>query len=215
MTTALQQRFPKAWNLFQMLVSPRLDEAFQHAEEKWEENIKRLEGHKVSYLLMGEAAPSPSPKDPMNYFYGNCKGAWCTSVKNALLPGRDKIKEPKEIFDALAELGFVLVDSLPFAIRYTSTMRLGEPYLDLLRGTRHWVEEKLARIPWADDVKVALAFRLNGEALCKAYENKLRISEDRFIDISPEKIVTNASNMGVDARRLREAFAMPIPPKTQ
>jgi hypothetical protein len=89
--TQLAQRFPHQWDLLQSMYpdhhfttgrTQRLDKIFRVAEKRWEQNIQRLTGKKVKYLLIGEAPPWTETGE-VRYFYSTCDGAWVNRVWKA------------------------------------------------------------------------------------------------------------------------------------
>lgn len=109
----------------------RLDHIFIESEHKWEANLKRFGSKRVKYLLIGEAPPW-SPSGEVRYFYNTFSPPLNARVWKTF--HRSPIPEHKEAaLDGLADVGFLLVDSLPFAIKYTSRMRNSPSYKELVK----------------------------------------------------------------------------------
>lgn len=172
---------------------PRLNEIFEFTEQKWNDNVvQRIKNRNVKYLLIAEAAPW-SPSDPPTYFYGQPSSSLHGRVLNALY---DRKNRPPQavVFDKLAEKGFVLIDTLPFAAKYTTNHRTEQAYIKAVRNcVANYFLRKINMLNWADEVKVAFAFFHNGQAILNALENTLPLPDGRTISISNEMIVADGS----------------------
>lgn len=109
----------------------------------------------------------------------------------------------------LAARGFLLADTIPFALRYTSAKRTNRAYLDLVRSSRDYFYSKLfePRLIWAADVRVALAFKLHGLRLIEALQQGLRLG-DRSVFLVQRMIATDSSNY-TSPEQLRRKWELP------
>ena len=190
----------------------RIEEIYEYAETKWDENLQRLADIPVRYLLIAEAPPWCASGTP-RYFYG-IGDSLAHRKKSVLLKALGKAFFPSErpegdaMLDSLASEGFLLVDSLPFAADYKGQRR--KPgYTGLVEACEGYVLSKLEHpaLEWADEVKVALAFRVNGEAVIEAYHHTLTLPNGQDIALDDTLIATNAANYP-DAAKLTKLFCL-------
>lgn len=162
------------------------------AQAKWEENLRRLRGIKVKCSLIGEAPPW-TEVGVVRYFYHNCDGAWVNRVWKAFFDV-PKPADPEEALVQLANKGFLLVDSLPFAVSY-SGRRNKTGYRQLVESCSSFLTEKInnVRIQWADDVKVALAFKVNGRAVIRSFPDGIRFPTGQVVQLTGELICADRS----------------------
>jgi len=183
----------------------RLDRIFKESERKWEANLDRFGSKRVKYLLIGEAPPW-SPSGEVRYFYNTFSPPLNTRIWKTF--HRFPISEHKgTALDGLADLGFLLVDSLPFAIKYTSKMRNSPSYKELVKGC---VPHLLAKVNhrlvrWASEVKVALCFKLNGLAVIEALPKGLPLGNGQTIRLDRGLIAADESGYP-NSERLRTIF---------
>ncbi|MFP5212850.1 MAG: hypothetical protein ACLGPL_05675 [Acidobacteriota bacterium] len=187
----------------------RLDELFRFSEAKWEENLRRLNNVEVKYLLIAEALLWPKSHS-VSYFYDSCDGPWVNRIWKASFDF-PKPADPKHALDLFASKGFLLVDSLPFAENY-SGRRSHEKYRQLVRSCSPFLLEKLSRdtIVWADNVKVALAFKLNGQAIIKSHPAGIRLPTGQVIRLTDELICADGSGY-TNSAKLRSVFGISAP----
>lgn len=180
---------------------PILNETFNYTERKWNENLKRLS--QVKYVLLSEAPPHPENRDDIRYFYGiddnrehikrsiilSC--VWKTFCKN-----KEKPVKGSDILDTLAEHGFLLLDTLPFAMKYTSRIRKTANYKCLVRICKDYLLEKInnRNIDWHDNVQLAIAFKLNGLVIIEAYPNGLIFPNNKVVILNKKMIVIGRNN---------------------
>jgi hypothetical protein len=97
----LIKRFPHQWDLLQSMYPDHhfttgriqlLDEIFTVAEKTWDQNLQRLSGRKVKYLLIAEAPPW-TESGLVKYFYSTCDGAWVNRVWKAFFD----IQKPTDV----------------------------------------------------------------------------------------------------------------------
>ena len=110
-----------------------LERIYSVCEKAWNRNLRRLRGQRIRYLLIAEAAPWTDPLKPPSYFYENLAGNWCKRITRVF--GIEN-NNHEVALNELANRGFVLVDSLPFAAPYTSQLRNKHPYLEIIRACR-------------------------------------------------------------------------------
>jgi hypothetical protein len=219
----LADRFPDSIPVLEHMVGEdvlrnrllRLDHIFQVTELAWERNVQRFDNKEVRYLLIAEAAPWTANGHP-SYFYESLSGNWVVRVLKAFF--KDYRPEPPEtvaefterILSGLADKGFLLVDVLPFALKYTTTIRKGNDYLELLKTCTPYFYEKLndPRFNWAEDTRIALAFSWNGRRIIEAYAGHITLPSARNVPVDETSIATDGSNY-TSPQMLREIWALP------
>jgi hypothetical protein len=188
----------------------RLDEIYRVVESAWEGNLKRYKGKPVRYLLIAEAAPWTENGRP-NYFYEALKGAWVNRILHTFF-SKDRLGTDEEAWSKLADMGFLLIDSLPFARTYTTPFRRGDEYLRLLHVSKDHFYEKLNNpgLILADDLKVALAFIWNGRRVIQAYDGEIELPHGRKIPLNESLIAADRSGY-TSSLLLRDIWGLPKP----
>lgn len=185
----------------------RLNEIFEVSEDKWVENLKRLRNYEVKYLLIGEAHPWTDSGE-VSYFYNKFNGSWSHRIWKTFYD--DKIpKDAGVALRKLAEKQFLLIDSLPFAMPYTSTIRRNKYYSKLLKACSSFLLDKINHpsINWSENVRIALAFWLNGEAVIDAYPNGISLPTGQILDLNRKKISADGSGY-TNPQKLRVIFGL-------
>jgi len=157
-------------------------ERFSSAEDKWELNRKRYnksqgktEGISTScikYLLICEAPPVSG-----EYFYKNPTGNLFTSVWRTFFSDRPICSNPDDAYQCLADIGFLLVDSLPFPVKYSTKDRKALAYQKMINDYLSvWVMKLDSNFTFCDDLKIAFGFKLNAHAILKAAPSGIMLS---------------------------------------
>ena len=118
---------------------------------------------------------------------------------------------PEEALQELADFGFVLVDTIPFALKYEARMRERPAYLDLVRACKPYFLGKLRDLTWSQDVKTAFAFTWNGRRVIEAYERTISLRQNLLIRLGEEMIAVDASGF-TSPTRLRRLFEVSLAP---
>jgi hypothetical protein len=183
----------------------RLNKIFIKCEEKWEENLNRLT--EVKYLLIAEAAPW-SENGPINYFYNTFKGPWCNRIWKAFFD-ETAPNDVNKALKRLAEKQFLLIDSLPFSMKYTSYYRNKPYYSKLVKSCSGYLTEKLdnEKIKRSKNVKLALAFKLNGNAIINAFPNGIDLPNGQTVKLCQSLIATDASNY-TNSNKLKDIWCI-------
>lgn len=188
----------------------RLNDIYKKTEEKWRENLKRLKGFPVKYLLIAETPPWIEQGE-VQYFYNNFEGSWCRSIWRAFSQ-KNKQPSPDECLEMLAKKGFLLIDTLPFAMKYTSAKRKKPTYKELIdKCLKDFFMKKVhdQSIRYAENVKIAFAFKLNAEAVIEALPKKLKLPESQEITIDKFLIASDRSGF-TSSTKLRNIFDLII-----
>jgi len=215
----LEERFPKAIEKIAELFNyertamekklERLNAIYRVTEQKYNENIERLKkiDTQTRYVLFGEAAPW-TPAGDVNYFYHNAAGSWCGRIWNAFFP---KVRRPDTLEEFYVNLGkkqFLLIDTLPFACEYNKGNARNKPaYKELIEACVFYVQSKIndERISWLPDVKIALAFKVNGLAVIEVYRQGLSLRTGQKLNFTPTIIAADDSGF-TSPKNLKKIF---------
>ena len=195
-------KFPECFKILKRLFGDdvvsqkanRLNEIFIKCEKKWQENLDRLKGIEVKYLLIAEAAPWTAEGE-VRYFYNTFDGNWVKRIWYAFYdtPFPDDMECG---LNCLAKKQFLLIDSLPFSMKYSSYYRKKPLYSELVQSCSDYLIEKLnnKKLKWSKSVKLALAFKLNGKAIINAFPDGIDLPNGQTIKLCRSLIATDASN---------------------
>jgi hypothetical protein len=186
---------------------PRLEEIFKSTELAWKRNLTRFKGKPVKYLLIAEAAPWSTTETPV-YFYNELNGSWVSRILKTFFGDHRPISN-EDAWDQLAERGFLLIDNLPFALKYNTKIRKGPYYLHLMQASRAHFFKKIncSDIVWGDVTRIALAFKWNGQRMIDAYK-------DTYPDDQPiltKKMIVADKSGYTNTHLLRELWSLPDP----
>lgn len=188
----------------------RLEKIYTFCESKWDANLDRLSEIEIKYLIIAEAPPWTEGN--IKYFYNIEENkehikhsVLLRSIWKAFFGNQHK----ERILDQLAQKGVLLVDTIPFAIKYTTTKRKKEGYADLVKLSKSYLKEQLnnPKIRWSDNVKVAFAFKLNGEAVINSFPEGIVLPSGQNIFINENMIAADKSGFP-NADKFREIFGL-------
>ncbi len=186
-----------------------MNDIFKITERKWNENLDRFGNTEVQYLLLAEAPPWTECGE-VKYFYNTFDGKWTNSVWKCFFPDKKRPEEgPSDInkgLQRLAHKGFLLIDTLPFAMNY-SNVRGKSLYPELIRCCKGFLTEKISneQINWAADVKLAFAFKLNGRYTIKSFHGRLPIKQGIKLD---ENLIAADESGYTNSKNLRNIFKL-------
>jgi len=161
---------------------------------------------KVKYLLIAEAAPW-TESGVVRYFYNTCDGSWVNRIWRTFFDS----PKPADVGEALsnfANRGFLLIDSLPFAENF-SGRRTRDRYQKLVNSCSSFILEKINndRIEWADDVRVGLAFKINGMAVIESLPEGIRFPTGQWVRLTGKLICADGSGY-TSPTLLRSVFGL-------
>ena len=186
----------------------RLNHIFETSERKWFENLQRLKGNRVKYLLLAEAPPWTETGET-RYFYNTFTGPWVARIWHAFFPLETLTPQIDLGLKKLADQGFLLVDTLPFSMDYPSSKRRTPVYRKLMRECLPFLLSKITnpRIEWASEVRAALAFKLNGLAVIEALPKGLALPNGQLIKLTPDQIASDGSGF-TNSEKLRNIWQL-------
>ncbi len=185
----------------------RLKEIKVETDRKWEENLKRFKQYKIKFVLFSEAPPWTSSRQPISYFYINFNGQWCSRIWNTFFKPAQITVDTR--LNCLAKIGFLLIDTLPLAKKYNSRDRRSEGYKTEIQSYLPILMHKLskAKLKYSSEVKVALAFYLNGLAIIKAFPKEIILPNDQKVKFSENQIAADKSGF-TNPDKLRKIFGI-------
>ena len=151
---------------------------FENTEEKWAENLKLLKNSEIRYLLICEAPPF-SEIEPPKYFYNYHnknfnKEIWKTFYPNEIFPN-----DKEYYFSKLVEVGFLIIDTLPFSM-FFQNKRKNKNYYNLLKNSFEWFIEKLNQeeLKLSKNLKIAFGFKVNAERFIEITKGNLKLKNN-------------------------------------
>jgi hypothetical protein len=189
---------------------PRVREIHEYTELKWNEYADQLRDRVVHYLLIGEAPPWSPEGTPQFLLDPKSRVRTLMQALRKVFPtcelpsGGDHLK-------ALAAHGSLLVDSIPFAMDYSSK-RSSRGYDDLVRLTAtSYLQWKInsSALSWTPDIRIAFFVERNARSILKAVE-QLSIG-GRWCPLSSQMIAVNDAGYA-DADKLRIIYGLNVDP---
>lgn len=186
----------------------RINEIFTKSESFWGQQLFNLPAEGVKYLLIAEAPPW-SAEGEVTYVY-NPKSEIRTLLKALYKAFSIDGYANEERLNNLTNEGLLIVDSLPFAMDYSSGgKRSRDKYQELVREcvkTNMLPKINYSKLRWSEDLKIGFAFKRNALSIMSALNNKIEIdSIKKSFSLSEEMIVAN--NAGYpDAKLIKKVF---------
>lgn len=189
----------------------RLNEIHTFAEAAWQEYVSQLPGGVVRYLLIAEAPPwrdsGPpwfvlDPASPNRTLMRSLKATFLNAQEAARFTAAEALLE-------FARRGVLIIDSVPFSMKYSSKHRATSQYKALVARTMQTYFRAKATSPniaWSPNVRVALASKLNAIAVIEAVDGELKLGPVK-VPLDPRLIAANGSGFP-DAGRLREIYGL-------
>jgi hypothetical protein len=186
----------------------RLEKIFCTTEALWKDRVSLIPNKEVKFLLIGEAPPWTKSGN-INYIYNPetkpsiFLQAICKAFFKKLIYEEIGVQETLTM---LGDRGFLLCDSIPFAMSYSDpsamndssdhkrNIRNREYYRKLIKMTsRSYLQPKLSNsgINWSNNIKVAFAVFMNGKSLIEALNSKLNLGNGLTLSIDTDHIAVN------------------------
>jgi hypothetical protein len=154
-------------------------------------------------LLLAEAPPW-SENGNVNYFYNPSTPAsnFMQSITKAFFGEfihKDKSIGYEGALKALAEKGFLICDSIPFAIDYSNGSKRGNKYyqqlINLTVNSNLMNKLNSNGLRYSLELKVAFSLKVNAKAVSKAMNASLNLSaHSQVIDLDESMIAVNGAN---------------------
>jgi hypothetical protein len=206
----LEHRFPDELAILEQLFGrvrvqrslPRLNEVSEYTERKWLEYVQRVPDGLINYLLIAEAPPETAD-DPPLYFLDpvarprtlmqEVSKAFFNDLAYKRLGAERTLTE-------LARRGFLMVDSIPFAMKY-STHRSRRTYAQLVGLTaKSYMQMKLTSpsLLWSKDLRIAFSVPRNARCVIRALQHQLQL-EGKSFALSEDMIAVDGSHYPRDS----------------
>ena len=174
----------------------RLRDILTETGKYWLANTKGIGLSQIKYLLICEAPPWSEDSDSLNYFYKPVDSTLHTRIWNAIYPNKPKPNDPKEVFKCLKERRFLLIDSLPYSLKYKSCHRNKAAYDELVKNSIDWWIKKISENFDVDEnLKIAFVFRKNACSIIRSLYNSEIVLKKRRFKVSEDNISADESNM--------------------
>lgn len=153
----------------------RLKYIFNFSKNKFIENLKRYKKTKVKYILFGEAPPWTECGEP-KYFYSKIESKLHKTFWETFL-SYNVPADMSVAYQKLADKQFILIDSIPYALKYNGNVREKGIYQELIyEYVSTEVSEINKSIIFDENLKIAFAFRINGCAIIKTFGGNIEIA---------------------------------------
>jgi hypothetical protein len=206
----IEQALPILWELFageeQQERLPRLKEIHGHAELHWRNYVEQFSDRSVKYLLIAEAPPWSHPGEQIQYVLDpSSRSRTLMSALRRAFPTAYELPAEKALAE-FARQGFLIVDSIPFSMKYTSNKRKSHKYQQLIDVTAIAIQEALqsSSLKWSPDLRIAFSVKLNAHAVIRALGGRLDLNGAVF-DLSERLIAVSGAGYP-DAEKLRALF---------
>jgi hypothetical protein len=191
---------------------PRLNEIHRYTERKWREYVRRLPDSGVQYLLIAEAPPWTAEGRPLYMLDPQSPSrTLMRALRTALTPKDAQVLGADSALAAFARMGFLVIDSLPFAMSY-SGRRASPHYSRLVElAARSYLRRKLDSVAqWSADLRIAFSMERNALTLMRCLDGRLEVGGKQLV-ISPKMIATNGAHNpdGVQLRRIYRVSSRP------
>lgn len=215
----LQQDFPIELAILEELFGSdvvarsmdRLNEIHNFAERRWQEYVTLIPDGIVRYLLIAEAPPWKAtgapwfvldPASPSRTLMKTLRKTFLNDAQTAQLTTAEALKE-------LARRGFLIIDSVPFSMNYSSKQRRNPRYRNLVaRSVQTYLQRKIIwpSLSWSPDVRVAFAFKLNAMAIIEALEGQLELGNTT--QLLGENLIAASQSGFPNADNLKAIYAL-------
>jgi hypothetical protein len=188
---------------------PRLKEIHGHAELCWRKYVEQICDRRINYLLIAEAPPwSPSGRQIQYVLDPLSRSRTLMSALRRAFPAAFELPADKALAE-FARQGFLIVDSIPFSMEYTSNKRKSAKYQQLIDVTVKAIQDALrsSSLKWSPDLRVAFSVKLNAHAVIRALGGQLDLN-GMALDLSETMIAVSKAGYP-DAAKLRALFGEP------
>lgn len=195
----LKKLFPQEFNENLIEVKRKI---FYNTETDWEKNICRFTNKAVRYLLICEAPP-----DNGEYFYSNFNKSLFNKVWETFFSIPKGINSD-EAYQYLADIGFLLVDSLPYSMDYSKERKRNLPEYDILvENCLGWWQQKLEdNFIINDKTIIALGFKINAEKIINITHGKLSHNRTIYPLVKDNIVADSTERWQPSIKKLKSVF---------
>jgi hypothetical protein len=214
----LNVEFPAGFQILQRLFGAplvnvrdvRMNAIHQHTETYWQTYVNKIPRQTgVKYLLLAEAPPWSANGRPQYVLDPvTPPSVLIKAISRAFFNMPVNPAGMQTTLDMLAENGFLIIDTLPFAMPY-SNMRIHAAYTALVAACcQTYLQEKIMHpsLVWSDEVKIAFAFKVNGQKVIESLINNITIGNKEY-ELNEQLIAADASGF-TNGNRLREIYGL-------
>jgi hypothetical protein len=185
---------------------PRLKEIHEYTEARWHEYVLNLREGAVRYLLIGEAPPWSAEGTPQYLLDPASRVRTFMRAVRGTFAGAE-LGSSVDCLRVLAATGFLLLDSIPFAMNY-SAKRATRSYDELIRQTvPSYLQTKIdsSGLRWATDIRVAFAVERNARSILRAITH-LSVGGRKHL-LSPAMVAVNRAGYP-DSSKLQNVYGI-------
>ena len=190
----------------------RLNEIHHFTESIWNEYVSSIPEGEILYLLIAEAPPWSETGRPQYFLDHKSRSrSVLNAVKKAFFPTNFSSRlSNKEVLKELSQMGFLIIDSIPFSMDYSqSNKRSTVAYYKLIsQSINGYFYEKINNptLKWASELRIAFSLKRNALAVIDALDGR-SILEKKQISIGEEQIAVNGAGYP-DANKLKKNFGL-------
>jgi hypothetical protein len=182
---------------------PRLKKIYYYTEEKWHAYVEQIPQGAVRHVLIAEAPPWSDGGRPQ--FWLDPDSRVQLSPLRCLYC-HTRLASYRDILEAAAKHGFLILDSIPFAMNF-SRKRASPRYRDLLRlTTKTYLQAKIdtPSLTWSPNLRVAFSLKRNARAIIAATDGQLSFGGNLHT-VSTDQIAVNGAGYP-DCKKLRRLY---------
>ena len=184
----------------------RLKFIYKNTEESWFKNLEYFQDSEVKYILICEAPPYSGAGIPV-FFYNQTNSSFHRTIWKTFFTEDIKDFSQTEIYQKIAARGFLLIDNIPFSMKYFTRHRKKEAYFQLIKNSLEWTLEKLnlVKTKISNDVKIAFGFKINALQFIRATNGNIMLT-DKIINFGESNISANGSGFP-SSNKLKNIFS--------
>jgi hypothetical protein len=190
----------------------RLKEILEITENCWYKNRDRLKNDEVENILIAESPPWSESGTP-RYFYNKIESNYHLRIWRTFFPHTNVPSDCEQAYKMLADKKFLLIDTIPYSVKFLSSNRRNVNYSLIVKKSISWWISKLndEKLLFSKNVKIAFAFRLNGQVVIEATGGKLILKANQIIPLSADLIAADGSNY-TSSDKLRNIYQLNVNP---
>lgn len=175
----------------------RINLVYDYTEQKWREYIDQIPDGVIKYLLIAEAPPATADGPPPYFLDPAARPRTLMQAVSGAFFGDLVYKQlgSERTLAKLAQQGFLMVDSIPFAMDYKAR-RSRKAYADLVALTaKKYMLAKLAAssLSWSRDLRIAFSVPKNAHRVMRGLQRRLKVGE-MSLTLSEDMIAVDRSN---------------------
>lgn len=184
----------------------RLTEIYLSTEKSWNINLDRFKDKKVENILIAEAAPWSESGIP-RYFYNKIESNYHLRIWRTFFPCTNVPTDVEKSYNMLIDKNFMLVDTVPYSMKYLPKDRRHPSYLEIIADSLNWWNDKInnEKILLSENVNIAFAFNLNGKAIIHATKGILKLKNGQTIKLTNNLIAADGSGY-TNSKMLRRIY---------